>query len=257
MNESELLVDEEFNEEYLNSLIKEALNEKGENLLRPISQMHLSFAETDLLSLTYNYMSKELPQSELNTVFQKFRSEIISRKLSMTPKEIHTVTRNCKKCNIPSQAELPKWNVVNPDLVIVIESPSIESNAIDLMISSIKSAGFSSENLCLTYVNRCPKYGKYDNKEIINCSPYLHTEIQLLNPKLILTMGGLPTSVLFGTSIKIKDYRGNIVWLGYWPILPTYSPGYVLKSGSNSIEQFNSDIVKASQFINQTKKEAS
>jgi len=255
MDEETISLDEEFSEEYLNSLIKEALNEKGESLLKPASQMHLSFAETDLLSLTYEYMSKELPQSELNTIFQKFRSEIISRKVSITTKQIHTVTRNCKKCNIPAQAELPKWNVVNPDLVIIIESPSIEPAAIDLMISSIKSAGFNSEKLCLTYVNRCPKYGKYDNKEIINCSPYLHTEIQSLNPKLILAMGGLPASVLFGAPIKIKDYRGNIVWLGYWPILSTYSPGYVLKSGPNSIEQFNSDIIKANQFINQIKKE--
>ena len=246
---------EEFSEELLNSLIEEALNEKGESLLRPASSMYLSYSETDLLSLVYNYMSKHLPESELNNVFQEFRSELLSRKVPITPKELHTVTKNCRKCGIPATAELPKWNVINPDVVIVVESPSIEPEAINLMIDSIKESKFKSSDLCLTYVNRCPKYGKYDNKEIINCSPYLHTEIQSLNPKLIVTMGALAASVLFGTDIKLKDYRGNVTWLGYWPILPTYSPGYVLKSGANSIEQFKSDIVQAYQFVHKPKKE--
>lgn len=246
---------EEFSEEFLNSLIEEALNEKGESSLRPASGMYLSFAETDLLALTHQYMSKHLPESGLNGIFQEFRSELLSRKVAITPKEIHTVTKNCKKCTIPSTAELPKWNVTNPDVVIVVESPSIEPEAINLMIESIKEAKFKSSDLCLTYVNRCPKYGKYENKEIINCAPYLHTEIQSLNPKLIITMGSLPSSVIFGTDIKIKDYRGNVVWLGYWPVLPTYSPGYVLKSGANSIDQFRSDIVQAYEFVHKTKKE--
>lgn len=246
---------EEFSEESLNSLIQEALNDKGDSLLRPPSGMYLSFTETSLLQTVYDYLGKHLPESEVNTIFQDFRSELTSRKVGITVKELHTVTRNCKKCDIPAQAELPKWNVSNPDVVIVADSPSIESEAITLMVESIKLAGFKSSDLCLTYVNRCPKFGKYDNKQIINCSPYLHTELQVLNPKLIITMGGLPSSVLFGTEIKIKEYRGNISWLGYWPILPTYSPGYVLKSGATAIEQFRFDIVQAYQFIHPAKKE--
>jgi hypothetical protein len=63
----------------------------------------------------------------------------------------------------------------------------------------------------------------------------LHTEIQLLNPKLIVCLGGVPSSVLFGTDIKIKDIRGQIMWLGYWPILTTYSPNYVLKYVTNEV----------------------
>jgi len=246
---------EEFSEEFLNSLIKEALNEKGDSLLRPSSGMYLSYSESDLLSVIYDYLTKHLPESEVNSIFQDFRSEFTSRKINLTVKELHTVTRNCTKCNIQLPAELPKWNVSNPDAVIVVDSPSIAPDAIALMIESIKTAGFKSSDLCLTYVNRCPKYGKYDSKEIINCSPYLHTELQLLNPKVIIPMGGLPASVIFGTDIKIKDYRGNITWFGYWPILPTYSPGYVLKSGAVAIEQFCSDINQAYQFIHPLKKE--
>ena len=65
-----------------------------------------------------------------------------------------------------------------------------------------------------------------------------------MNPKLILCMGALPSTVLFGTDMKLKDTRGEIIWLGYWPILTTYSPQYVIKSSS-----FDSDSV-SDHFIN-------
>jgi DNA polymerase len=104
--------------------------------------------------------------------------------------------------------------------------------------------------MCLTYVNRCPKAGKYENKEIINCSPYLHNEIQLLNPKVIVPMGSLVSSVLLNSDIKIKDYRGNLMWLGYWPIIPTYSPSYALRSGSSALQNFENDLSYVYKFIN-------
>ena len=127
-----------------------------------------------------------------------------------------------------------------------------------LFLKFLKDAGFDSTKVCLTYVNRCPVKRKFTNQEIFNCSPYLHLELQLLNPKLILCLGGLPASVIFGTNIKMKDVRGSVTWLGYWPILTTYSPMYVLKSSSfdqNSIaEHFENDILNAYNFLHNKKR---
>jgi DNA polymerase len=245
---------EEFSEESLAQLISEALDQKGNNLLYPASGMHLSFMDTDILSLVYDKISNKMTLSEASEILQEVRDEILTRKISMPITDLHTVTHNCNKCKIDATAELPKWNVKDPDLVIVIESPSMDPNAISFMVDQIKKSGFASHQLCLTYVNRCPKQQKYEQEEIINCSPYLHTELQILNPKLIVSMGGLSTSVLFGTEIKMKEYRGNIVWLGNWPILPTYSPGYVLKSGGSSMQHFSDDLSQAYEFVASKKK---
>jgi DNA polymerase len=211
--------------------------------------------ESDILTIVYNKVSKYIPISESSSLLQEIRDYLLSRKVPLTLKELHTVTNNCKKCTLNTSAELPKWNVQNPDAVIVIESPSVDSQSISYMIDIIKQSGFNSNQLCLTYVNRCPKNSKYENSEIINCSPYLHTELQILNPKLIITLGSLPASVLFGTEVKLKDYRGNIVWLGSWPILPTYSPTYALKAGGSVLEHFSEDIANAFQFIYNKKKD--
>jgi hypothetical protein len=53
---------------------------------------------------------------------------------------------------------------------------------------------------------------------------------------------------MLSTDVKLKDYRGNIVWLGSWPILPTYSPIYAIKNGQSYQDQFISDIKSSFNF---------
>lgn len=237
---------EEFDENELKQLIDAALSSQSDTRL---SSNYLGLAETDIFSLLYEKLSRRMIGSDLSAVFQDVRSEILSRKSFLSLKDLHTVTSNCRKCALGVTPELPKWNVSNPNVLIVVESPSISSEGISLMISTFKDAGFTSEDLCLTYVNRCPIRRKFEQNEIVNCAPYLHSEIQIMNPKLIVCLGSLPSSILFGAPLKIKDIRGQIQWLGTWPILSTYSPMYVIKSAGSSPDHFSTDIRNAYNFI--------
>ena len=243
---------EEFSEDQVNSLIAEALSNGKDHAFGP--ENYLGLAETDLLEVLYKKLTERFEFDYVHNVFEDVRADIVSRKVSITLKDLHTVTKNCNKCNISTQAELPKWNVQDPDILVIVDHPNIPQQSISLMVDSFKKAGLTSDQLCLTYVNRCPVKRAYENDEIINCSPFLHQEIQLLNPRLVLCLGSIPSSVLFGTNMKIKDIRGQILWLGYWPIMTTYSPNYVVKQQSldysnAAIEQFENDILQARQFI--------
>lgn len=241
---------EEFDELELQKLIDSALATTDSSHPFGNSGSYLGLAETDILSHVYHRLENKMSLSQISDLFHDIRTDILSRKISTNLKDLHTVTKNCRKCKLDSTPELPKWNVENPDVAIVMESPSISPEAVNLMINTFKEAGFGSDQLCLTYVNRCPIKRKYEDQEVINCSPYLHLELQLLNPKLIVCLGGLPSSIIFGTPIKIKDVRGNINWLGYWPVLSTYSPMYIIKSGGNSPDHFSMDIKQAYSFVN-------
>jgi DNA polymerase len=199
-------------------------------------------------------LSSRFIESQVLDIFQEAKKDLIKRKISLNLNNLHTVTRNCRKCEISSTAELPKWNIENPDIVVVIDSPNLNQEAISIMIDAFTKAGIQSQQLCLTYVNRCPVKRKYEQEEIFNCSPYLHTEIQILNPKLIMTLGAVPTSCMFGNSIKITDLRGSIRWIGYWPILPTYSPSYIaytsqIETNLSAKDNFYKDILQAKKFI--------
>lgn len=240
---------EEFDEQYLNSLIQEALKEKGTSQSHPFAAMHIGYSESDLLSVLSERLTDYLPESSIVSVMQEVRTDLVARKSKLTTKDLHTITKNCKKCALSTVPELPKWNVTDPEVVIIIESPSMDPQAIGFLVDKVKSAGFKSDQLCLTYVNRCPKTSKYESKEILNCSPYLHTELQLLSPKIIVPMGSLPTSVLLGTDIKIKDYRGNLIWLGYWPVVPMYSPSYAARAEVPT-QQFAADLALVHKYIN-------
>lgn len=249
----------EFSEEELNLLVQQALSEDTSHPFAK-NNSYLGFAETNLLESLHNRLSKRFIESEINDIFKDIRSEILSRKVSLNLKDLHTITKNCKLCDVSTSAELPKWNVENPDIAIVVDSPSLPAEAISIMVDAFKAVGLSSSQLCLTYVNRCPVKRKYGEQEVINCSPYLHHELAILNPKLIFCLGALPASVLFGFPVKIKDFRGTVRWLGYWPVLTTYSPMYILKSTtfqdneSSFLNNFNNDVLHAYNFLHNKKR---
>lgn len=241
-------MESEFNQDDLDSLIKEALSSSS-NPLHPKSGMHVGFMETDMLELLSGHLANKIPLSAISEIYQDLRLDLLSRKSNHQIKDLHTVILNCRKCEMQQTTpELPKWNVKNPDVLFITDNPSLDSDSVSFFLSSLKEAGFESSNVCLTYVNRCPVKRKYTNQEVFNCSPYLHNEIQLLNPKLIVTLGSVPLISLLGLDVKLKEYRGNLTWLGYWPIIPTYSPIYAVRNGQNFQEQFLSDIKSAHNF---------
>jgi uracil-DNA glycosylase family 4 len=238
----------EFSEKDLESLIQEALSEESSKL-SPKSGLSLGLGESHLLEHAYEVFQKHIPNERLVSLFQELRDLNLTVKNPYSLSDLHTVTKNCKKCPAAvSSSEFPKWNSKNPDVLFIVENPRIDKESADLFVSTMKSAGFDSTKVCMTYVTRCSFNKKPENEEIMNCSPYLHTEIQLLNPKIIVTFGLLPLATLLNSSVQLKQYRGNISWLGYWPILSTYSPIYCIKSGQQHIDEFVSDIKQAYNF---------
>jgi uracil-DNA glycosylase family 4 len=239
---------EEFSQEDLDALIQEALSGE-DSKLAPKSGMYLGLLETNMLSHMYETFTKHIPNERLVSLFQEVRTDILTSKNNINLKDLHTITKNCRKCSdVQGHSELPKWNSQNPDVLFIADNPRMDKESIDLLVSSMKSAGFDSTKVALTYVTRCPLMRKPEPQEVSNCAGYLHTEIQILNPKIIVPLGLLPLSVLYRANIQLKQYRGNINWLGYWPILATYSPIYCIRSEGQQTEQFSSDIKTAYDF---------
>jgi uracil-DNA glycosylase family 4 len=238
----------DFNPSEVSELITEALTDPTD-VGEPIrSYGQIGFMETKLIENIYNSLEEKLSNSKFLEVVQDARvgSVANTNKLSIT--SLHTVTHNCRKCSFSEiTPNLPKWNVNNPDVLFIVDSSAIDQQASALFVSALKSAGFSSDKVCLTYLLRCPTKS-YEQQYIDNCLQYLHTEIQIMNPRLICPIGANVLSSLFGTELKIKDYKNKITWLGSWPILPLYSLHYVLKSGESAQSSFQSDMIQAYQF---------
>jgi DNA polymerase len=66
------------------------------------------------------------------------------------------------------------------------------------------------------------------------CIPYLHEQIDLIRPKVIVALGGTAVEGLLGKTVGITKLRGH--WQTYrgTPLMPTYHPAYLLRNQSLS-----------------------
>jgi DNA polymerase len=70
--------------------------------------------------------------------------------------------------------------------------------------------------------------------EMITCIPYLHEQIDLIRPKVIVALGATAVEGLLGKTIGITKLRGT--WKTYrgTPLMPTYHPAYLLRNQAMS-----------------------
>jgi DNA polymerase len=70
--------------------------------------------------------------------------------------------------------------------------------------------------------------------EMTTCIPYLHEQIDLIGPKVIIALGATAVEGLLGKTIGITKLRGT--WKTYRgiPLMPTYHPAYLLRNQAMS-----------------------
>jgi DNA polymerase len=70
-------------------------------------------------------------------------------------------------------------------------------------------------------------------EELALCTPFLHRQIELVAPKILVTLGNVPTQALFGTKSGITRMRGQwrtIEVNGHaLDAMPTLHPAYLLR----------------------------
>jgi uracil-DNA glycosylase len=73
--------------------------------------------------------------------------------------------------------------------------------------------------------NRKPTPG-----EMQTCLPYLHEQIDLIKPEVLVALGATAVEGLLGKTMGITRLRGN--WRSYRgiPLMPTYHPAYLLRN---------------------------
>lgn len=76
--------------------------------------------------------------------------------------------------------------------------------------------------------NRVPTY-----EEAMICLPYLKRQIDIIKPKVIVSLGATATKYLLGDmKLAITKIRGNFYNYENTLLLPTYHPSYLLRSYS-------------------------
>jgi uracil-DNA glycosylase len=163
--------------------------------------------------------------------------------------ECETCTR-CALHQHRKQAVFARGNP-NTDILIVGEGPGADEDeqgvpfvgkAGQLLDRMIDAMGYPRDGVYICNVVKCrpPKNRTPEPEEIAACAPYLHEQIALIAPRVIVAMGATAVRGLLGTSEGITRLRGK--WKLYRaaiPVMPTFHPAYLLRKDEAKRDVWN------------------
>ena len=150
--------------------------------------------------------------------------------------EISRDVKSCTECRLHEERRhaVPGEGDHEAKIMFIGEAPGKQEDeagrpfvgrAGALLEELLKEAGFSREDVFITNVVKCRPPDNRDPRkdEIETCKPYLEEQIDLLEPKLIVTLGNHAAETLIGRS-GMKDMHGQEFEYKGVKVIPMYHP---------------------------------
>ena len=201
-----------------------------------------------------------MPKPVTTAIFSKTAPALVPNITSSDPTkaaafaELQTRVMACVKCaNLASSRMTVVFGVGNIDspLMFVGEAPGADEDAMgepfvgaagQLLTKIVLAMGLSRADVYIANILKCrpdtPGQSAGNRKptpaEMATCIPYLHEQIDLIKPKVLIALGATAVEGLLGKTIGITKLRGN--WQTYRgiPLMPTYHPAYLLRNQAMS-----------------------
>ncbi|RMF25215.1 MAG: uracil-DNA glycosylase [Deltaproteobacteria bacterium] len=157
---------------------------------------------------------------------------------------LREVIGDCRRCKLSGGRTNIVFGVGNPaaELMFVGEGPGEEEDRQGLpfvgragaLLTDIieKGMGLRRKDVYIANVVKCRPPGNRNPQpdEIVACEPFLHRQIALIRPRVIVTLGTFATQVLLKNRTPISKQRGR--WTEYQgvPVMPTFHPAYLLRN---------------------------
>lgn len=179
--------------------------------------------------------------------------------------ELYHEASGCQRCPLAAT----RTNVVfgagnaDADLMFVGEAPGAEEDrqglpfvgrAGGLLSELLAGIGMSRDDVFINNVLMCRPPGNRDPQpgEIESCSPYLQTRIELIQPKVVATLGNFATKLLTGNRAGITKVRGTpqVHVLGGRAVylMPLLHPAAALRTPS-LVETLRGDFAKLPDLL--------
>jgi DNA polymerase len=153
----------------------------------------------------------------------------------------------CKRCKLGATRKNLVFGTGNPKarLVFVGEGPGADEDekgepfvgdAGRMLNRIITAMGIKREDVYICNVVKCRPPGNRNPEpdEIEACAPFLLRQIKSVRPEAIVALGKFAAQTLLETKEPISKLRGRFRNFHGIPLMPTYHPSYLLRSGGNS-----------------------
>ncbi len=160
--------------------------------------------------------------------------------------QLREQVRACTACALHETRTQAVFGVGNrrAEWMVIGEAPGAEEDrrgepfvgrAGQLLDAMLRAIGLSREtNVYIANILKSRPPGNRDPRpeEVAACLPYLHRQIALVRPKLLLAVGRIAAQTLLGTDAPLGRLRGRAHAFGEHnvPLVVTYHPAYLLRS---------------------------
>jgi len=181
-------------------------------------------------------------------------------------KEFYYSIKECEKCGLSKT----RTNFVfgsgsaYTDIMLVGEAPGRNEDiqgkpfvgqAGKLLDELLSGIGFTRNDIFIANVLKCrpPQNRDPKTEEIDLCKHYLFSQIEIINPKIICTLGKHSTQLILNTQEGITGLRGRVFKINHRIILPINHPAAALYTPSR-MSILREDFRKMKELLDSLKK---
>ncbi len=160
-----------------------------------------------------------------------------------TIEELNSIIKECQKCPLGKTRNKFVYGVGNPKAhaMLIGEAPGADEDAQGepfvgragkLLNDILKAISLERNEVYIANILKCRPPGNRDPQpfEMETCIPYLHKQIELINPKIILCLGRVAANGLLNKKLSLGDLRNNIYDFNGIKVMATYHPAALLRN---------------------------
>ena len=149
----------------------------------------------------------------------------------------------CTRCKLHGGRTNLVFGVGSPtaDLVFVGEAPGRDEDlqgipfvgrAGQLLTRIIAAIGLSREEVYIANVIKCrpPDNRNPEPDEVAACEPFLFRQLDVIQPRVVVALGGFAIRTLLRTAEPVSRLRGRMFDYRGAKLIPTFHPAYLLRS---------------------------
>ena len=182
--------------------------------------------------------------------------------MSDSLEQVAAEVTGCTRCPLARSRThaVPGEGSATADIMLIGEGPGFHEDRTgqpfvgasgNFLTEMLENAGFAREDVFITNVVKCRPPGNRDPQpdEIAACSGYLERQIEMINPKIIVTLGRFSMARWF-PSARISRIHGQAKQVGGRMIVPMYHPAAALHQPSLQ-QAVREDFARLPQYVAQ------
>ncbi len=173
--------------------------------------------------------------------------------------------RKCRRCSLHATRTQTVFGVGNASAqwMFVGEAPGAEEDrqgipfvgrAGQLLSAMLAAVGLERDAVYIANVLKCRPPDNRDpmGEEVVRCEPYLHRQVELVAPRIIVALGRFGAQSLLKTTRPIGKLRGACFKYRDTdiPLIVTYHPAYLLRSPLEKRKAWD-DLLMARRILEQ------